>query len=121
MRTLDTSQALVPLPGQESFVRRRFWDKLKRTLGRVPLADRFLAAYYAAIDGRTPLHARATLFAALAYFILPADAVPDVIAGLGFTDDVAVLLMAVKSLSGHVTAEHVARARRYLEKHSPAG
>ncbi len=33
---------------------------------------------------------RATLFGALAYFILPIDVIPDILLGLGYTDDAAV-------------------------------
>ena len=53
---------------------------------------------------------------AIAYFILPADAIPDMLAGLGFTDDAAVLMMAVKTLSAHIRPEHVRRARAFLEE-----
>ncbi|MBK8176741.1 MAG: DUF1232 domain-containing protein [Rhodospirillales bacterium] len=115
METPDLSQALVPVAGQESYVRRRFWGKLRRTLGRMPFADRAVAAYYAALDPATPKHAKAVLLAALAYFIMPADLIPDIIAGLGFSDDAAVLLMALQTLSAHVTPEHVARAREALD------
>lgn len=116
MRPIDLSHALVPMPGQERLVRRRFWDKVRRTLGRVPFADRAVAAYYAALDPATPRHAKAILFAALAYFVLPADLIPDLIAGLGFTDDGAVLLMALQSLAPYVTDRHLARARAALAR-----
>ena len=59
---------------------------------------------------------KATLFAALAYFVLPADLIPDFVAGLGFTDDSAVLLMALQALAPYVTDAHIARARAALER-----
>ena len=40
------------------------------------------------------LKAKAVLFAAAAYFVMPVDMLPDVIAGLGFTDDATVLATA---------------------------
>lgn len=116
MRPIEMSRALVPVQGQERLVRRRFWDKVRCTLGRVPFVDRAVAAYYAALDPATPRHAKATLFAALAYFVLPADLIPDFVAGLGFTDDSAVLLMALQALAPYVTDVHMARARDALER-----
>lgn len=113
---IDISRALVPLPGHERLVRRRFWAKVKRTLGRVPFLDRALAAFFAALDAKTPAAAKATLFAALAYFIMPADLVPDFIAGVGFTDDAAVLFLALQAIAPHITPEHLEQARAALAK-----
>jgi uncharacterized membrane protein YkvA (DUF1232 family) len=36
--------------------------------------------------------------AALLYFVLPFDVVPDVLAGIGFVDDVAVITSVVESV-----------------------
>lgn len=111
---IDISRALVPAPDHERLVRSRLWAKVKRTLGRVPFLDRALAAFFAAIDTNTPAAAKATLFAALAYFILPADFIPDFIAGIGFSDDAAVLLLALQAIAPHITAEHLDKARKAL-------
>jgi uncharacterized membrane protein YkvA (DUF1232 family) len=116
MDASEVSRALTPVPGQERYVRRRFWRKVLRTLGRVPFVDQAIAAYYAAIDPATPRYAKGMLMAALAYFIMPADTIPDVLAVLGFTDDAAVLIMAVKMLSAHIKPEHVQRARAFLDE-----
>ena len=80
-------------------------------LARLPLADELVAAYYAAFDRATPLKAKGILIGALAYFILPIDAVPDFVLGLGFTDDMAVLLAAFNVVRSHVTEDHRKRAR----------
>ena len=114
MEAHDISRALVPAPGQAAYVENRFWRKVRRTLGRVPFTDRAIAAYYAAIDPATPGHVKAVLMAALAYFVMPADMIPDVLAGLGFTDDAAVLMMAVKMLAPHIKSSHVEHARAFL-------
>jgi uncharacterized membrane protein YkvA (DUF1232 family) len=115
MSTPDYSQALVPQPGQERYVRRRFWQKVKRTLGRVPFVDQAIAAYYAAVDPSTPRAARLVVMAALAYFVMPADVVPDIVALFGFSDDAAVLLMAMNALGPHIKRTHLERARTYLD------
>ena len=68
--------------------------------------DEVVAAYYCALDSNTPFRAKAILFAALGYFILPTDTIPDVIFGLGFTDDIAVLTAAIAAVRAHITPAH---------------
>ncbi len=114
MATIDYSRALVPVAGQERIVKRRFWDKVKKTLGKVPFLDQAVAAYYAASDPATPRTAKAVFMAALAYFIVPTDLIPDVLAGIGFTDDATVLMLAVQALAPHIKDDHVEAARRFL-------
>ena len=63
----------------------------KRVAAHIPFAEELLAAYYCAFDRDTPLQVKATLVGALAYFVLPVDAIPDVLPVIGFTDDAAVL------------------------------
>ncbi len=109
------AQAAIPAD-RDRYVRRRFWDKIRRTLGRVPFLEDAIAAFYCATDRATPAAAKATLFAALAYFILPVDTIPDFLAALGYTDDLAVLLAAIRAVVQHITPEHRARARETLER-----
>ncbi len=100
----------------EARVRRDFWTKARRVAARLPFAEDLLAAYYCAFDRATPLQVRAALFAALAYFVLPFDFVPDVLPLVGFTDDAAVLLTALRLVSGHMREEHRVAARAALER-----
>jgi len=92
-----------------------FPAKLTEYSGRIPFLQQLFAVYYAIKDSRTPLKAKAMLAAALAYFIMPADLIPDVIAGFGFTDDLTVLSLVLRQLSTAVTAEHYDLARRRLQ------
>lgn len=98
----------------ERTVREGFWKKLMRVAGHVPFADDAAAAYFCATDPATPSKVRGILLAALAYFVMPFDVVPDFIAGLGFTDDAAVLAMAIGLVARHITPQHRARARSAL-------
>lgn len=91
-----------------------FWPKFRRVAGRLPFAEDLLAAWYAARDPSTPTGVRATLLAALAYFVVPADMIPDVVAGLGYTDDAAVLAAALRTLAAHIRPDHRERARLTL-------
>lgn len=96
-------------------VERGFWSKLKRSVGRAPFLDEAVSAYFCAFDPETPRSVKAMLLAALAYFVVPSDMVPDFIAGLGFTDDATVLLATVRLMAGHITERHRDEARKRLE------
>jgi uncharacterized membrane protein YkvA (DUF1232 family) len=111
--------ALERVSAREEKVRRDFWKKLKRFAGRVPFVEDLVAAYYCALDTQTPLRVRAMLLAALAYFILPTDLIPDMIAGFGFADDAAVLTGVISLVSAHITPAHRAAAALALEKELP--
>jgi uncharacterized membrane protein YkvA (DUF1232 family) len=100
---------------REQRVRERFWKTVRRAARQVPFMDEIVAAYYCAMDERTPPRVRATLLAALAYFVLPLDWVPDFLVGLGFTDDLAVLTVALTAIRSHITPAHREAARRALQ------
>ena len=59
------------------------------------------------------------MLAALAYFVLPVDAIPDVIAGLGYTDDAAVFTALLAILGKNLKPKHREAARRALERLDP--
>lgn len=111
MKTIDLPALPEPAAAPEPEV---FWRKLVGHLGRLPFAPDLLAAYYCALDPETPTRVRAVLFGAVAYFILPLDAVPDAILGLGFTDDAAVIASVIGVLGRHIKRRHYERARAKL-------
>ena len=89
---------------------------LRRVAAYIPFAEELLAAYYCAFDKETPLGVKATLVAAIAYFILPVDAIPDVLPVIGFTDDAAVLATAIKLVASNIRPAHREAARYALAK-----
>ncbi len=95
---------------------RTFWKKLARVGARIPFAEDLVAAWFCAADPTTPARVRMILFGALAYFVLPTDAIPDFIAGLGFVDDGTVLALALSALGRHLRPEHRERARQRLDR-----
>lgn len=97
-------------PVREERVRRRFWPTFRKAARHIPFARDLVAAYFCALDPATPRRVRLTLIAALAYFVLPIDAVPDLLAGIGFTDDVTVLLGAIGLVGRHIEERHRAAA-----------
>lgn len=99
---------------QESKLRRKFWPTLKKAMAQFPFAEDIVAAYYCALDKKTPTHVRGVLLAALGYFILPIDLIPDFIAGIGFGDDLAVITTALSTLRNHITDGQRAAAKKAL-------
>lgn len=95
---------------------RRFWRKVRRVAARIPFAEDLLAAYFCAVDRHTPAYVRAVLCGALAYFVLPADMIPDVLAPLGFTDDASVIAAALAAVGAHLQPYHRAAARDRLDR-----
>lgn len=99
---------------REERVRGRFWTTARRAARQVPFMEDVVAAYYCAMDDQTPGRVRGILLAALAYFVLPLDGVPDVLAFVGFSDDVAVLAAALAAIRAHITPAHYLAAREAL-------
>ena len=99
---------------QETKVRRSFFSTLRRAARHVPFMDDVVASYYCAIDPETPSSSKGILLAALAYFVLPIDIVPDFLFGLGFTDDIAVLWAAFGAVRHNIKPEHYLRAAETL-------
>ncbi|CAN7520914.1 YkvA family protein [Neorhizobium sp. LjRoot104] len=109
----DVKIGEILLPGdtdtqdrRERRVRAKFWPTLKRAVRQVPFSRDLIAAYYCAIDRRTPTRVRGVLLAALAYFVMPIDFLPDMFVLVGFTDDVAVLAAAFRMIQGHIADRH---------------
>jgi uncharacterized membrane protein YkvA (DUF1232 family) len=93
---------------------RNFWRTARKAARHIPFMEDVVAAYYCALDKETPLKAKGILLAALGYFILPTDAIPDVIFGLGFSDDIAVLTAALTAIRAHMKPAHRLAAREAL-------
>lgn len=93
----------------------QLWRKLGRVAARLPFAGDLLAAWFCARDPATPGYVRAMLLGAVAYFVMPADAIPDFMVVAGFTDDAAVIAAVMGALGKHVTGEHRRAARQRLD------
>jgi uncharacterized membrane protein YkvA (DUF1232 family) len=100
----------------ERIVREGFAAKAKRYLRKMPLATEVVAAYFCLLDPKTPMWVKATVAAALAYFILPLDAIPDCLPGIGLSDDAGVITAALSAISAYLRDEHRAKAREWLER-----
>jgi len=89
------------------FSDKKFWNKLARfaTQAGREVVEKALTLYFAAQRPETPLWARTVIYSALAYFILPTDAIPDMTPIVGFADDLGTLAAALATVAMAITPE----------------
>jgi uncharacterized membrane protein YkvA (DUF1232 family) len=97
-------------------VSRGFWPKIRKVASQVPFAADALSLWWCARDPTTPTAAKGMVMAALAYFVLPTDAIPDVLPVLGFTDDAAVIAALIAIVGKNLKARHKEAAQAFLAK-----
>jgi uncharacterized membrane protein YkvA (DUF1232 family) len=103
-----------------------FWKKMKRISRRAGRAviEKVLVLYYCLQDPDTPAWAKRVIMGALAYFVLPIDAVPDIVPFAGFADDFGVLVSALAMVVTHIKPLHREQAEEKVlhwfgARHSP--
>lgn len=102
MRTVITS--FSPEDYSDQYSERYFWGKLAQfgRLAGYEVVEKALWLYYAADRPETPKWAKATMYGSLAYFVLPADIVADFLPIVGYSDDLAVLALALTTIGCYV-------------------
>jgi uncharacterized membrane protein YkvA (DUF1232 family) len=115
---IDPSKALVPevIKVNEQRVAKGFWPKIRKVATKVPFAADALSVWWCARDPDTPKAAKGMMLAALAYFVLPTDVIPDILAGVGFTDDAAVFAALIAVVGKHLKPAHKTSAKAFLRK-----
>lgn len=94
------------------------WGKLSRVTKRLgrEMVEKILWLYYASLQPQTPAWAKTVVYTALAYFILPIDAIPDVIPGSGYSDDLAAITAALSTIAAYVDSDVKKLANEKIEK-----
>ncbi|MFA5326452.1 MAG: YkvA family protein [Prolixibacteraceae bacterium] len=95
-----------------------FGEKLKRYSKQagMKLVYPALLLHYLLKSNDVPIKTKLIISAALGYFILPVDFIPDFAPLIGFTDDLGVFLLILKQMAGNVTPEIRENARAHLRK-----
>ncbi len=107
-------EAIRQAARDEGGVPRDFWAKLKRVARQIPFAEDVAAAYFCTVDPKTPSRVKLVLMGAIAYFVMPLDAVADFLPLFGFADDAAILAAAISQVADAITEEHREKAREAL-------
>jgi uncharacterized membrane protein YkvA (DUF1232 family) len=95
-----------------------YWEKLKKSgtdIGKKGVAHA-LVLYYGLQDANMPGWSKAVIVCALGYLILPTDLIPDFVPGLGFTDDVGVLVAAFKNIEDSIPESSKSKTRKKLKE-----
>jgi uncharacterized membrane protein YkvA (DUF1232 family) len=95
----------------ERLVRRRLWQRIRGFAASLPFAQDAAAAYFCAIDPRTPLAVKLTLLGTLAGFLMPQRVIPRTLRSLVVGGDVGFLLGALQGFASQIRPEHRMRAR----------
>ena len=91
-----------------------FWEKIlsiAKKAGR-KLIYAALLLYYSLCSNTVSTVDKALIIGSLGYFILPFDIVPDFIPMVGYVDDLAALIYALKKVYDRITPDIENRARR---------
>ena len=94
-----------------------FFDKIKKYAKKAGVKTVYVALilYYASFDKSLPVKDRLMVVAALGYFILPLDLIPDALPG-GFADDAAAALYVVKHIWSNLSDDTFQKARQKLSE-----
>lgn len=95
-----------------------FWGKLKefaRAAGMKVVYPALLLQYMMKSND-VSLKTKLIISAALGYFILPVDFIPDFAPMIGFADDLGVFMLILKQMASNVTPEIKLQAREHLHK-----
>ncbi|MBR1672247.1 MAG: DUF1232 domain-containing protein [Fretibacterium sp.] len=95
-----------------------FWNKIVGVVksAGLELIYKALQLYYATQSPNCPAGVKAAIYAALGYFILPIDIVPDFIPGMGFADDLAALTAALVMAQAYVDLGVRTKARNTVRR-----
>jgi uncharacterized membrane protein YkvA (DUF1232 family) len=89
---------------KKSYSDSSFWLKLKQFAKKAGIKVVYtgLLLYYVLQSPNVPIKAKAIIVGALGYFISPIDLIPDILLGVGYTDDFSVLVGALVSVAMYV-------------------
>ena len=96
----------------------KFWHKLARAFKKagIKVVYAALVLFYSLQDSRISKRDKALIIGALGYFILPVDLIPDFLPAVGFSDDLAALLLAFYKVRQCITPEVKEKAEAKLHQ-----
>lgn len=103
---------------EKNFSEDGLWKKIGNVAKKAGLKTVYmvLLLYYVLISDSTSQKYKAMIIGALAYFVLPLDAIPDFVPAVGYTDDVAAIAGAILAVAKCISPEIEAQAKAKLEE-----
>jgi len=96
------SQKMNDYQEKEKFVEENLWGKLEKSGKRISFAKDILALYRYMKDPLVKWYRKAIVVAALVYFIVPIDSIPDITPLFGYLDDLGVITALLKYLGSEL-------------------
>ncbi len=95
-----------------------FWQKVKDFAGKIGRGTltKAMELYHVAMSKDTPVLAKAIALGSLGYLIMPLDAIPDILPGVGLADDAAALAAAATAIFKNITPAVKAAASDQVSK-----
>ena len=95
------------------FSESELWEKIRKNIAKigVKVIYQALLLFYVAQSPNCPAKVKAGIIGALGYLISPLDLVPDIMIGIGYTDDAAMIAAALAIAQVYITDEIRAQAR----------
>ena len=89
---------------QKYYSEEKFWGKLKKFAKKAGYSVVYavLLLYYTMQKPEVPIKVKAIIMGALGYFILPLDLIPDIAIGIGYTDDLGALGIALVQVAMYI-------------------
>ncbi|TRZ36803.1 DUF1232 domain-containing protein [Niallia circulans] len=98
------------------FSEEKFWGKLTKFAKKAGASVVYavLLLYFTLKKPDVPVRAKTTIIGALGYFILPVDLIPDMAVGIGFTDDLGALGIALIQVAMYIDEDTKQKAKQKL-------
>jgi uncharacterized membrane protein YkvA (DUF1232 family) len=113
---LDALIAEIHASDSESAnVQKNFKKKLVGNFSKIKFVQDAVALFIVVKDPAVTVYVKAMAIGALAYFISPIDAIPDIIPVTGFLDDAAVIGTTITVLGSKITKRHRQQAEGFLQ------
>ena len=115
---LEEQEVLEQMQKSEKYYSdEKFWDKLKKFAKKAgsSVVYAVLLLYYTLQKPEVPKKTKAIIIGALGYFILPVDLMPDMLLGIGFTDDLGALGIALFQVAMYIDDDVKMKAKAKLE------
>jgi uncharacterized membrane protein YkvA (DUF1232 family) len=102
---------------EKHFSEEKFWTKVQKFSKKAGTSVVYavLILYYTLQKPEVPLKVKATIVGALGYFIFPLDLIPDIAPGVGYVDDLSVVLFALVQVALYVDDEIKMQAKSKLK------
>lgn len=114
----DNPQLPIRLSAPSWYSAPSFWRTLRKaalSAGRKTLLTA-LTLFYCLQDRDTPAWAKGVIVGALGYLVLPVDLIPDMIPGVGYSDDWGALVAALGTVAAYIKEEHKTKAAEQVER-----